>query len=131
MNTSESRAAALERLYEAVIEARRVHQAYIAPLEGARSEYWAAEFDIEDALAAVEQAAPEGEFKERMEWWRDRWTKECADLADARAALREADRLLTVSDDHRGSPEWNAVWFAWLARPAVQASREEGTHGAR
>src|SRR3990172_6103260 len=76
--------------------------------------------------AAVEQAAPEGELKERMEWWRARWDKECADVAAAHAAIREAAivRLANHSVLLCAPPNLCET-CQWLALPAVVAAREE------
>src|SRR3990167_9316548 len=76
--------------------------------------------------AAVEQAVLEGELKERMEWWRTRWEKECAALADARVAIREAatwakNSHAVVEGQHRHYDGYSIDCAAcqWLALPAV------------
>ena len=81
--------------------------------------------------AAVEQAVLEGELKERMEWWRTRWEKECAALADARVAIREVAKTRMLYDYHANHPtlqgghDWCEKCDPWLALPAVVAAVKE------
>lgn len=56
--TDERRAAALERLYEAVIEARETNKTYIRPTAPDMNRYWAAEVSVGDALADVVALPP-------------------------------------------------------------------------
>jgi hypothetical protein len=81
--------------------------------------------DVMQALAAVEQAAPEGEREaERRGLVRDLTTaleNRNRELADARAALREADKII-----HSQFPdEDDAAIERWGALPAVRAAKGE------
>ena len=113
--TALDRQTALERLYVAALNMYKQYRD--APRDIV--------MQLRDALIAVEEAALEGELKERMEWWRARWEKECADLADARAAIREAGILLRHAYGPVESAKPWTEYDLWLALPAVVAAGKE------